>query len=67
MELKDFFSSLLGDCFIAAQKSYPVYVDGSIERFQKISISAGVRGMQILLAPSDYLRANEGYRHAVDP
>ena len=45
-----------GVTVLAAKKSYPVYVDESIERFQKISISAGVRGMQILLAPLDYLR-----------
>jgi len=45
-----------GVTVLAAKKSYPVYVDESIERFQKISISAGVRGMQILLSPLDYLR-----------
>jgi Cys-tRNA(Pro)/Cys-tRNA(Cys) deacylase len=41
---------------LAAKKAYPVYADGSIERFDMISISAGMRGMQILLAPVDYLR-----------
>jgi Cys-tRNA(Pro)/Cys-tRNA(Cys) deacylase len=33
-----------------------VYVHQSIVRFDRISVSAGIRGMQILLAPSDYLR-----------
>lgn len=42
---------------IAAKKTYPVYADNSIERFDLISISAGMQGLQILLAPADYLRA----------
>jgi Cys-tRNA(Pro)/Cys-tRNA(Cys) deacylase len=42
---------------LAARKDYPVYVDETIERFDTISISAGIRGLQILLAPADYLRA----------
>ena len=41
---------------IAAKKAFPVYVDNSIERFELISVSAGMRGLQILLAPADYLR-----------
>jgi len=41
---------------LAAKKAYPVYADRSIERFDKISISAGIRGLQILLAPVDYLK-----------
>jgi Cys-tRNA(Pro)/Cys-tRNA(Cys) deacylase len=40
---------------LAAKKTYPVYADNSIERFELISISAGMRGLQILLAPADYL------------
>jgi len=42
---------------LAAKKEYPVYADETIEMFDVISISAGVRGMQILLAPRDYLSA----------
>jgi Cys-tRNA(Pro)/Cys-tRNA(Cys) deacylase len=41
---------------LAAKKEFPVYADKTIERFELISISAGMRGLQILLAPSDYLR-----------
>lgn len=41
---------------LAARKAYPVFADSSIESFDVISISAGVRGTQILLAPVDYLR-----------
>jgi Cys-tRNA(Pro)/Cys-tRNA(Cys) deacylase len=32
-------------------------VDETIELFDVISISAGLSGLQILLAPSDYLKA----------
>jgi Cys-tRNA(Pro)/Cys-tRNA(Cys) deacylase len=42
---------------LAVKKAYRVYVDETIELFQVISISAGVRGTQILLAPTDFLRA----------
>ncbi len=45
---------------LAGKKDYPVYVDESVELFDTISISAGIRGMQILLAPSDYLKATKG-------
>ena len=42
---------------LAAKKDYPVYLDETAELFDVISISAGVRGVQILLAPGDYRRA----------
>lgn len=45
---------------LACKKDYPVYVDETIELFEVVSISAGVRGTQILLAPGDYLRAVNG-------
>jgi len=32
----------------------------ALELFDVISISAGTRGLQILMAPSDYLRATKG-------
>ena len=44
---------------LAGKKEYPVYADETIELFDVISVSAGVRGLQILLAPSDYLRATK--------
>ncbi|HZQ68995.1 MAG TPA: Cys-tRNA(Pro) deacylase [Terriglobales bacterium] len=40
---------------IGAKKDFPVFVDETIELFEVMSISAGVRGMQVLLAPADYL------------
>jgi Cys-tRNA(Pro)/Cys-tRNA(Cys) deacylase len=45
---------------LAGKKDYPVYVDETIQLFDLISISAGVRGLQILLAPGDYLKATRG-------
>jgi Cys-tRNA(Pro)/Cys-tRNA(Cys) deacylase len=39
-----------------AKKAYPVYVDETIELFEVVSISAGTRGLQVLLAPVDYVR-----------
>jgi len=45
---------------LACKHNYPVYVDETAELFDVISVSAGVRGTQILLAPGEYLRAVEG-------
>lgn len=42
---------------LGAKKDFPVVVDHSAVTFDRISISAGVRGTQIFLAPSDYVRA----------
>ena len=41
---------------LACKRDYPVFADETIELFEIVSISAGVRGTQILLAPADYLR-----------
>jgi Cys-tRNA(Pro)/Cys-tRNA(Cys) deacylase len=45
---------------LACKKDYPVFVDETFELFDRIAISAGARGTQILLAPADYLRAVNG-------
>lgn len=42
---------------LACKKDYPVFADETIELFDVISISAGRRGLQVLMAPADYLRA----------
>ena len=44
---------------LACKKNYPVYIDESALRHAVIAVSAGVRGTQILLAPTDYVRATE--------
>jgi Cys-tRNA(Pro)/Cys-tRNA(Cys) deacylase len=45
---------------LACKKEYPVYVDEVAQLFDVISVSAGMRGLQILLRPDDYLRAVKG-------
>jgi len=42
---------------LACKKDYPVYLDEAAQLFDVISVSAGRRGLQILLAPDDYIRA----------
>ena len=42
---------------LACKKDYPVYIDELAQICDVISISAGIRGLQILLAPQDYIRA----------
>ncbi|HET7705051.1 MAG TPA: Cys-tRNA(Pro) deacylase [Thermoanaerobaculia bacterium] len=44
---------------LAAKKDYPVFVDETIELFDQISISAGTRGTQILIAPADYIKVTK--------
>ena len=44
----------------AGKKDYPVYVDETLELFDVVSVSAGTRGLQILLKPEDYLRMTKG-------
>lgn len=45
---------------LAGKKDYPVFVDETLELFDHVAVSAGVRGTQIVLAPADYLRATKG-------
>ena len=42
---------------LGAKKDFPVFLDETAEIFDVISVSAGVRGTQILLSPADYIRA----------
>ena len=48
-----------GVTVFGAKKAYPVFVDETAILFDKISVSAGARGVQLILAPEDYLRAAE--------
>jgi Cys-tRNA(Pro)/Cys-tRNA(Cys) deacylase len=48
-----------GVTVLGAKKDYPVFADETIELWEVISVSAGVRGTQILLAPADYLRVTQ--------
>ena len=42
---------------LGAKKNYPVYIDASALRLDKIAISAGKRGEQIIIAPQDLIAA----------
>lgn len=42
---------------LACKKEYPVYIDELAEIRDVISVSAGTSGLQILLAPGDYIHA----------
>jgi Cys-tRNA(Pro)/Cys-tRNA(Cys) deacylase len=44
---------------LACKKPYPVYLDETAQLFDVISISAGMRGLQVLLTPYDYIRVVE--------
>jgi Cys-tRNA(Pro)/Cys-tRNA(Cys) deacylase len=45
-----------GVTVLGAKKAYPVYVDETVELFDTISISAGMRGLQLLMAPAYYVK-----------
>ena len=42
---------------LGAKKNYPVYMDASSNNWPEIAISAGQRGMQLVVAPADLQRA----------
>ncbi len=42
---------------IGARKAYPVYLDESAVLLERIYVSAGLRGVQLRLAPDDLVRA----------
>jgi len=48
-----------GVTVMAAKKPFRAFADETIELFDAISVSAGQRGLQLVLAPADYLRAAE--------
>ncbi|MBE8953691.1 MAG: Cys-tRNA(Pro) deacylase [Quinella sp. 1Q7] len=57
-ELLPLTGYIRGGCSpLGAKKNYPVFVDSRALTLDRISISAGLRGMQIVLAPRDLVRA----------
>lgn len=54
-----------GVTVLGAKKAYPVYVDETIILCDTVSVSAGQRGLQVLLAAEDYLRATGGQTVAI--
>lgn len=59
-ELLPLTGYIRGGCTpIAMKKNYPTYIDESCMLFNFIYISAGVRGMQIKIDPSDLIELTE--------
>lgn len=57
-ELLPLTGYIRGGCSpLGAKKNYPVYLDARALTLEKISISAGQRGMQLVLSPQDLVRA----------
>ncbi len=46
-----------GVTIFGARNPYPIFVDETLIIFDRISVSAGTRGTQMILTPDDYLRA----------
>jgi Cys-tRNA(Pro)/Cys-tRNA(Cys) deacylase len=46
-----------GVTVLGARKPFPVFLDFTAELWDVISISAGQRGIQLFVAPADYMRA----------
>lgn len=46
-----------GVTVFGAKRTYPAFVDETVILFDKISVSAGTRGTQLILSPDDYVRA----------
>jgi Cys-tRNA(Pro)/Cys-tRNA(Cys) deacylase len=47
-----------GVTVLAAKKQFPSFADETIQLFDQISVSAGQRGLQLILSPTDYLSAS---------
>ncbi len=59
-ELLGLTGYLRGGCSpLGAKKKYPVIIDETVILSEQVSISAGQRGLQIIMAPDDLQRATE--------
>jgi prolyl-tRNA editing enzyme YbaK/EbsC (Cys-tRNA(Pro) deacylase) len=52
-------------CKFICGTAYPVYLDETATLFEQITVSGGMRGMLLLLSPSDYLRTVNGTLGAI--
>jgi Cys-tRNA(Pro)/Cys-tRNA(Cys) deacylase len=50
---------------IGTRKPYPVYLDETADLWDFISVSAGLRGSQLLIAPEDLVRVVDARRCAI--
>ena len=64
LPLKDLTAAtgyLRGGCSpIGTKRAYPVFIDETVQLFDEVSVSAGARGSQVVLLPSDLLIALDG-------
>ena len=59
-ELLGLTGYIRGGCSpLGMKKKFPTFIDSTALNFQKIYISAGVRGEQIVLAPQDLVKATD--------
>lgn len=63
IKVKDLLSLtgyIRGGCSpIGMTKKYPTYIEETSQLFEKIYVSSGVRGMQMLISPSDLVSVTE--------
>ena len=60
-ELLPLTGYMRGGCSpIGMKKSFPTFIDETATLYEKIFVSAGVRGMQIQLSPDDLLNITSG-------
>ncbi len=45
---------------VGMKKKFPTYIDKSAENFEKITVSGGIKGVQLLLSPRDLVPFVEG-------
>jgi len=66
-ELQSATGYLRGGCSpVGTKRAYPVYIDETAILWGEISVSAGARGSQVVLAPDDLVRALGGRASYVD-
>jgi Cys-tRNA(Pro)/Cys-tRNA(Cys) deacylase len=60
-ELLPLTGYIKGGCSpIGMKKQYPTFIDETAQLFDEISVSAGIRGMQIIISPDDLNKIVEG-------
>jgi Cys-tRNA(Pro)/Cys-tRNA(Cys) deacylase len=60
-ELLPLTGYIKGGCSpIGMKKNFPTFIDETAQLFDEISVSAGIRGMQIMIEPKDLLEVVEG-------
>ena len=60
-ELLPLTGYIKGGCSpIGMKKNYPTFIDETAQLFDEISVSAGIRGMQIMIKPNDLLEVVKG-------